>query len=87
MYSSCPDVQPQCLASDPDTRIKNFNSTLILLGTLQAHDLIVGTVLPLNSRTKDGNEMSESRQFQNFRIWAAVGVALVYVVLAISGNA
>jgi hypothetical protein len=31
--------------------------------------------------------MSESRQFQNFRIWAAVGVALLYVVLAISGNA
>lgn len=33
------------------------------------------------------DEMSESQQFKNFRIWAAVGVALVYVVLAVSGNA
>jgi hypothetical protein len=31
--------------------------------------------------------MSESQQFKNFRIWAAVAVALVYVVLAVSGNA
>jgi hypothetical protein len=49
--------------------------------------LIVRTVLPLNPKDKGRHEMSESRQFQNFRIWAAVGVALVYVVLAISGNA
>jgi hypothetical protein len=48
--------------------------------------LIVRTVLPLSSRKKD-NEMSESQQFRNFRIWAAVAVALVYAVLAISGNA
>ena len=31
--------------------------------------------------------MSEKQQFKNFRIWAAVGVALVYVFLAASGNA
>jgi hypothetical protein len=31
--------------------------------------------------------MSETQQFKNFRIWVAVGVALVYVVLAVSGNA
>jgi hypothetical protein len=48
--------------------------------------LIVRTVLPLSSR-KRTNEMSESQQFKNFRIWAAVAVALVYVVLAVSGNA
>jgi hypothetical protein len=31
--------------------------------------------------------MSESQQFRNFRILAALAVALVYVVLAMSGNA
>jgi len=31
--------------------------------------------------------MSEAQQFKNFRIWAAVGVALVYVIMAVSGNA
>jgi hypothetical protein len=31
--------------------------------------------------------MSETQQFKNFRIWAAVGVALLYLVLAASGNA
>ena len=44
------------------------------------------TVLPLYFKERT-DEMSESQQFKNFRIWAAVGVALVYVVLAISGNA
>jgi hypothetical protein len=31
--------------------------------------------------------MSETQQFKSFRIWAAVGVALLYVVLAATGNA
>ena len=31
--------------------------------------------------------MSENQQFRNFRILAAVAVALLYVVLAASGNA
>jgi hypothetical protein len=48
--------------------------------------LIVSTVLPLSFR-KGQNRMSETQQFKNFRIWAAVGVALVYVILAVSGNA
>jgi len=45
-------------------------------------------VLPLLIlRMKRTDEMSETQQFKNFRIWAAVGVALLYVVLAASGNA
>jgi hypothetical protein len=31
--------------------------------------------------------MSDRQQFKNFRIWAALGVALIYVVLAVTGNA
>jgi hypothetical protein len=31
--------------------------------------------------------MSETKQFKSFRIWAALGVALLYVFLAASGNA
>jgi heme A synthase len=45
-------------------------------------------VLPLLIlRMKRTDEMSETQQFKNFRIWAAVGVALLYLVLAASGNA
>jgi hypothetical protein len=66
--------------------IKNLNSALILFHALRAHDLIVNGPPPLIQGQRTG-EMSESRQFQNFRIWVAVGVALVYVVLAVSGNA
>lgn len=67
-------------------RIKNFNSALILIRTLRAHDLIARRSSPFIQEQRTG-EMSESRQFQNFRILAAVAVALVYVVLAVSGNA
>jgi uncharacterized membrane protein (DUF441 family) len=49
--------------------------------------LIVRTVLPPLIQGQRTDEMSETQQFKNFRIWAAVGVALVYVVLAVSGNA
>jgi heme A synthase len=45
-------------------------------------------VLPLLIlRMKRTDEMSETQQFKSFRIWAAVGVALLYLVLAASGNA
>jgi hypothetical protein len=48
--------------------------------------LIVSTVLPLYFQERT-DRMSETQQFKNFRIWAAVGVVLVYVILAVSGNA
>jgi hypothetical protein len=41
---------------------------------------------PFIPRTKDV-EMGETQDFKNFRIWAALGVALVYILLAASGNA
>jgi hypothetical protein len=31
--------------------------------------------------------MGETQQFRNFRIWAAVGTVVLYVFLAITGNA
>jgi hypothetical protein len=31
--------------------------------------------------------MSEMQQFRNFRIWAAVGIAALYILLAATGNA
>ena len=31
--------------------------------------------------------MSDMQQFKNFRIWAAVGTAVLYVLLAATGNA
>jgi hypothetical protein len=31
--------------------------------------------------------MSDAQQFKNFRIWAALGTALLYVFLAATGNA
>ena len=31
--------------------------------------------------------MSETQQFKSFRIWAALGTALLYVFLAATGNA
>jgi hypothetical protein len=43
-------------------------------------------VLPLISRTKD-SAMGEIQDFKNFRIWAALGIAVVYMLLAASGNA
>ena len=43
-------------------------------------------VLPITLGRKD-NEMSETQQFKNFRIWAAVGTAVLYVFLAATGNA
>jgi hypothetical protein len=45
------------------------------------------TVLPPLFKDERTDEMSETEQFKNFRIWAAVGVALLYMVLAASGNA
>jgi len=44
-------------------------------------------VLPLTLKDERTSKMSETAQFKNFRIWAAVGVALLYIVLAASGNA
>jgi hypothetical protein len=41
---------------------------------------------PRISRTKD-NEMGETQDFKNFRVWAALGIAVVYILLAASGNA
>jgi hypothetical protein len=41
---------------------------------------------PLISRTKD-NEMGETQDFKNFRVLAALGIAVVYMLLAASGNA
>jgi hypothetical protein len=43
-------------------------------------------VLPITLGRKD-NEMSETQQFNNFLIWAAVGTAVLYVFLAATGNA
>jgi hypothetical protein len=31
--------------------------------------------------------MGEIEQFKNFRIWAALGTAVLYIFLAITGNA
>ena len=53
---------------------------------MRVHDPVVSTVLPLYFQERT-DRMSETQQFKNFRIWAAVGVALVYVILAVSGNA
>ena len=36
---------------------------------------------------KRANEMSDAKLFNNFRIWAAVGTAVLYVFLAATGNA
>ena len=41
---------------------------------------------PLISRTKD-SEMGETQDFKNFRVWAALGIAVIYILLAASGNA
>jgi hypothetical protein len=41
---------------------------------------------PFISRTKD-SQMGETQDFKNFRIWAALGIAVVYMLLAASGNA
>jgi len=41
---------------------------------------------PLISRTKD-NQMGETQDFKNFRVWTALGIAVVYMLLAASGNA
>ena len=49
--------------------------------------MILTVLPPLTLRMKRTNEMSDTQQFKNFRIWAAVGVALIYVVLAVTGNA
>jgi hypothetical protein len=49
--------------------------------------MILPVLPPLTLRMKRTGEMSETQQFKNFRIWAAVGVALLYVVLAVTGNA
>jgi hypothetical protein len=67
-------------------RIKEINTTLILSHAVRVHDPVVSTVLPLYFQERT-DRMSETQQFKNFRIWAAVGVALVYVILAVSGNA
>jgi hypothetical protein len=31
--------------------------------------------------------MGETQDFKSFRVWAALGIALVYILLAASGNA
>jgi hypothetical protein len=31
--------------------------------------------------------MSESQDFKKFRVWAALGIAVIYILLAASGNA
>jgi hypothetical protein len=31
--------------------------------------------------------MSQKQHYKNFRIWAAVGIAIIYVFLAATGNA
>lgn len=38
-------------------------------------------------RMKGQTMMSEAKLFNNFRIWAAVGTAVLYVFLAATGNA
>ena len=40
--------------------------------------------LPWDERT---DEMSETQQFNNFRIWAALGTVVLYILLAATGNA
>jgi len=43
------------------------------------------TVIPLISRTK-GSQMGYTQDFKNFRVWAALGIVVVYILLAASGN-
>jgi hypothetical protein len=43
---------------------------------------------PLNTIGLKGlTKMGETQQFRNFRIWVAVGTAVLYVFLAMTGNA
>lgn len=41
---------------------------------------------PLIFKDKD-SQMGETQDFKNFRVWAALGIAVVYILLAASGNA
>jgi hypothetical protein len=69
--------------------IKDFNHGLISYRTMGAHDPNCWKWLgssPLVQGRKD-KTMGETHQFKNFRIWAALGVALLYMLLAASGNA
>jgi uncharacterized membrane protein (DUF441 family) len=36
---------------------------------------------------KGQDEMSETQQFKNFRLWVALATAILYVFLAATGNA
>jgi hypothetical protein len=106
-----------CTTSPVSSRIRDFNSSLILSYVRGAHDLagsrFSGTwsvgfqVLPVGlaspqSAARSGDcgsspiqfwdekghdAMSETQQFKNFRIWAALGTALLYVFLTATGNA
>jgi hypothetical protein len=40
-----------------------------------------------NLKGEGANEMSNIQHYKNFRIWAAVGTAIIYVFLAATGNA
>jgi hypothetical protein len=40
-----------------------------------------------NFKGERANEMSDIQHYKNFRIWAAVGTAVIYVFLAATGNA
>lgn len=51
---------------------------------------MLGFVVLLPGKIKKderANEMSEAKHFTNFRIWAAVGTAVLYVFLAATGKA